>query len=207
MDFYHTPTSCSQTTHILLREAKLDFRLHRVDIFTRTLEDGSDYTHVNPNGYVPALVFDDGMLLTENAAIIDWIACQSPGLLPDGKLGRTRHLQMLAFLSTEVHKPFIPLFFIEDEAEQAHLREILAQRFRWIASKIEGDFLFGCRFTGADAFLYVMLRWAAIVEIETRNSFEAFIEAVERRASVKAILAAEGLTPLHAAHRLRERTR
>lgn len=195
MDFYHTTTSCSQATHILLREAGLPFRPHKVDIFTRTLEDGSDYTQVNPNGYVPALVLDDGMLLTENVAIIDWIAGQSPALLPDGKLGRTRHLQILAFLSTEVHKPFIPLFFLEDEAEQARLREILARRFRWIASRLEDDFLFG-RFTGADAFLYVMLRWAAMVGLETPRSFGAFVEAVERRGSVKAVLAAEGLQPL-----------
>lgn len=196
MHFYHTPTSCSQATHILLREAKLEFRPHKVDIFTRTLEDGSDYTQVNPNGYVPALVLDDGMLLTENVAIIDWIAGQSPVLLPDGKLGPTRHLQLLAFLSTEVHKPFIPLFFLEDEAEQARSREILAQRFCWIASQIEGDFLFGGRFTGADAFLYVMLRWAAMVGLETPARLEAFVEAVERRGSVRAVLAAEGLQPL-----------
>jgi glutathione S-transferase len=123
MDFYHTPASSSQATHILLREAKLDFRPHKVDIFNHTLEDGSDYTRVNPNGYVPALVIEDGTLLTENAAIIDWIASQSRALLPGGELGRTRHLQMLAFLSTEVQKPFIPLFFLEDEAEQARLRE------------------------------------------------------------------------------------
>jgi glutathione S-transferase len=135
MDFYHTPTSCSQATHILLREAKLDFRPHKVDIFSRTLEDGSDYAQVNPNEYVPALMLDDGMLLTENVAIIDWIASRSPDLLPDGRLGRTRHLQMLAFLSTEVHKPFIPLFFLEDEAEQARLRAILVQRLSWIARR------------------------------------------------------------------------
>lgn len=195
MDFYHTPTSCSQATHILLREAQLEFQSHNVDIFTRTLEDGSDYTKVNPNGYVPALVLDDGMLLTENVAIIDWISGQWPVLLPDGRLGRTRHLQVLAFLSTEVHKPFIPLFFLENEAEQARGREILAQRFRWIASRLEGDFLFD-RFTGADAFLYVMLRWAAMVGLDAPRSFQAFVEAVERRGSVKAALAMEGLQPL-----------
>lgn len=195
MDFYHTPTSCSQATHILLREAQLEFQSHNVDIFTRTLEDGSDYTKVNPNGYVPALVLDDGMLLTENVAIIDWISGQWPVLLPDGRLGRTRHLQVLAFLSTEVHKPFIPLFFLENEAEQARVREILAQRFRWIASRLEGDFLFD-RFTGADAFLYVMLRWAAMVGLDAPRSFQAFVEAVERRGSVKAVLAMEGLQPL-----------
>jgi glutathione S-transferase len=140
-------------------------------------------------------VLDDGMLLTENVAIIDWISGQWPVLLPDGRLGRTRHLQVLAFLSTEVHKPFIPLFFLENEAEQARLREILAQRFRWIASRLEGDFLFD-RFTGADAFLYVMLRWAAMVGLDAPRSFQAFVEAVERRGSVKAVLATEGLQPL-----------
>lgn len=196
MDFYHTPGSSSQATHILLHEANLDFRPHKVDIFSRTLEDCSDYTQVNPNGYVPALVLDNGMLLTENVAIIDWIADQSTTLLPDGKLGRTRHLQLLAFLSTEMQKPFIPLFFLAEEAEQARLRETLAPRFRWVAAKLEGDFLFGSRFTGADAFLYVMLRWAAMVGIETPRSFEAFVGGVERRESVKAVLAAEGLQPL-----------
>jgi glutathione S-transferase len=106
---------------------------------------------------------------------------------------------MLAFLSTEVQKPFIPLFFLEDEAEQARLRETLAQRFRWVAAKLEGDFLFGGRFTGADAFLYVMLRWAAMVGLETPGIFGAFVEAVESRGAVKAVLAAEGLQPLYAA--------
>lgn len=196
MDFYHSPGSSSQAAHILLREAKLDFRPHKVDIFSHTLENGFDYTQVNPNGYVPALVLDDGMLLTENAAIIDWIASQSATLLPQGKIGRTRHLQALAFLSTEVQKPFIPLFFLEDEEEQAALRETLALRFHWIASRMESDFLFGHRFTGADAFLYVMLRWAAMVGLEAPCMFETFIESVERRVSVKAVLADEGLEPL-----------
>ncbi|MFU0507809.1 hypothetical protein ACLKMW_25075 [Pseudaminobacter sp. NGMCC 1.201702] len=136
-DFCHTPRTGSQATHILLRDVRLDFRPHKVAIFSHALEDGSDYTRANPNGYVPALVLGDGMLPTENAAIIDWIASQSTGLLPEGKLGRTRHLQVLAFLSTEVQKPFIPLFFLEDEAEQARLRGILARRFHWLASKLE----------------------------------------------------------------------
>ncbi|YCI06210.1 glutathione S-transferase N-terminal domain-containing protein (plasmid) [Ensifer sp. D2-11] len=119
MDFYHSPGSSSQAAHIMLREAKLAFRPHKVDIFSHTVEGGFDYMQVNSNGYVPALVLDDGMLLTENVAILDWIANQSVALLPGGKMGRTRHLQMLAFLSTEVQKPFVPLFFLEDQEEQA----------------------------------------------------------------------------------------
>ncbi len=199
MEFYHAPGSCSQATHILLREAKLDFRPCKVDILSRALEDGSDYAQTNPNGYVPALVLDDGMVLTENVAILDWIATQSAGLLPEGTMGRTRHLQMLGFISTEIHKPFIPLFFLEDEAESGCLREILGPRFRWIGSNFEGDYIFGDRFTGADAFLYVMLRWAGMVGLETPDMFEAFIEQAERRQSVRSVLAAEGMKPLRRA--------
>lgn len=199
MEFYHAPGSSSQAAHILLREAKLDFGSHKVDIFSRALEYGSDYTQINPNGYVPALMLDDGMLLTENAAILDWIAGQSTALLPEGKMGRTRHLQMLAFISTEIHKPFIPLFFLEDEEAKARLRETLVPRFRWIGSNFEGDYIFGDRFTGADAFLYVMLRWAAMVGLETADVFEAFLEQAERRESVRTVLAAEGLKPLRSA--------
>lgn len=164
--------------------------------------DGSDYGLINPNGYVPALVLTDGTLLTENAAIIDWIASQSPALLPEGALGRTRHLQILAFISTELQKPFIPLFFLEDQEERARLHEALAQRFRWIASRFEGDFLFGRRFTGADDFLYVMLRWAAMVEMKAPHDFDTFVERVERRESVQAVLAAEGFEPLRSTGQL-----
>lgn len=198
MDFYHTPTSCSQATHILLREAKLDFQPHVVDIFNHTLQDGSDYLPVNPNGYVPALILDDGMLLTENVAILDWIATQVDDLMPTGHLGRTRHLQMLGFISTELHKPCIPLFFIEDAEQQADIRGMLARRFDGIASRLQGDHLFGDRFTGADAFLYVMLRWAAMLGVETPTVFRDFIARVEQRPSVQAVLAAESVTPLNA---------
>ena len=197
MEFYHAPGTCSQATHRLLHQARVDFLSRKVDIFDHVLEDGSDYRLVNPNGYVPALVLENDMLLTENVAIIDWIANRSPELLPEGAQGRTRHLQMLAFISTELHKPFIPLFFIEDPDEQARLREALKQRFCWIGSRIEGAFLFGDRVSGADALLYVMLRWAAKIELESLPVFTTFIKSIERLDSVKMVLAAEELKPLH----------
>ena len=207
MDFYQTPGSSSQATHIMLREASFDFRPHKVDIFSHTLEDGSDYMKVNPNGYVPALILDGRILLTENAAILDWVAGHSTAFLPDGASGRTRHLQMLAFISTEMQKPFIPLFFLEDPEERARLSETLAMRFRWVGSRMEGDYIFGDRFMGADAFLYVMLRWAAMVGIETPNALKTFVKRVERRASVLAVLAAEGLKPLRDVDRFHGETR
>lgn len=196
MDFYYAPTACSQATHILLREAGLPFVGHRVDIFNRALEDGSDYSAVNPNGYVPALILDDGTLLTENVAVLDWTALQHPALMPTGPSARTRHLQLLAFISTEMQKPFVRLFFSEDEGEQAYLRQTLPQRFAWIAGQLQGDYLFGERFTPADAFLYVMRRWAAQTGIDVPANLEAWTARVESRDAVKAALREEGVEPL-----------
>lgn len=182
----------------MLREARLDFRPHVVDIFTHKLPDGSDYLPVNPNGYVPALILDDGMLLTEKVAILDWIGTQADGLLPTGGLARTRHLQMLGFIATELHKPCISLFFSQDAEQQAQIRGMLVRRFSAIGSRLQGDYLFGDRFTGADAFLYVMLRWASMLAVETPKVFNAFIDRVEQRPSVRAVLTAESAAPLQA---------
>ena len=199
MDFYYAPTACSQAAHILLHETALPFRPHKVDIFQRRLEDGGSYEAINPNGYVPALVFDDGMLLTENVALLDWIAMQGDGLIPDGPLDRTRHLQMLAFISTELQKPFVRLFFSESDEEKAWLTGTLAQRFGWIAPRMEGDHIFGDRFTAADAFVYVMLRWAALCGIAVPEALQALAGRVEARPAVRAALAREAVEPLGAA--------
>jgi glutathione S-transferase len=195
MDFYHAPGSSSQATHIMLREAALDFRPFKVDIFSHSMEDGSDYRLVNPNGYVPAIVDEDGSLLTECVAILDWLTHRANALAPEKRV-RTRHLQMLAFLSSEIHKPFIPLFFTEDEGAQGQLRQALEPRFGWIGGRVEGPYLFGESFTGADAMLYVMLRWAAMVDLAYPHGLDAFIDQVERRLSVRVTLAEEGFDPL-----------
>ncbi|MEO3434944.1 glutathione S-transferase N-terminal domain-containing protein [Inquilinus sp. CAU 1745] len=199
MDFYYSPTTCSQAAHILLHEAGLPFRARKVDIFTGQVEDGSDYAGINPNGYVPALVFDDGALLTENVAILDWIAGQGASLIPPDDMGRTRHLQMLAFVSTELQKPFVRLFFTEREEEKAHLTETLTKRFRWIASRMEGDYIFGDRFTASDAFVYVMVRWAAMAEIDVPDELHGLARRVERREAVRTVLAKEEAEPLRGA--------
>jgi glutathione S-transferase len=192
MDFYFAPTTSSQAAHILLHEARLPFRSHKVDIFTHKLGDGSDYTRINPNGYVPALVLDDGTLLTENVAVLDWIAGKGERLIPEGEMGRTRHLQMLAYVSTELQKPFLPLFFSEDAEEKADLRETLSKRFQWIGGQMEDNYIFGDRFTASDAFVYVMVRWAAMVGLEVPDPLQELVKRIERRASVKAVLTAEG---------------
>lgn len=198
MDFYYFPTSSSQAAHILLHETALAHVAHQVDIFTGTMEDGQPYAQVNPNGYVPALLFPDGRLLTENVALLDWIASRA-GLSPVDEAGRTRQLQLLAFLSTEVHKPFVRLFFAADEGERAELRTSLVQRFGWLGLQQQGEHMLGAEFSAVDAFAYGMLRWAATHGIEVPTGLTALARRVESRTAVQAVLAIEKETPLFAA--------
>ena len=111
MKLYLAPGACSLADHIALHEAGLEFDRIRVDLRTKRTEDGGDFNEVNPKGYVPALVLDDGQLLTENVAILCWVAERAPKLAPGGELGRIRLIEMLAFIATELHKPFVRAFF------------------------------------------------------------------------------------------------
>lgn len=195
MDFYYAPGSSSLAAHIMLREADIAFRPHAVDIFSHRVEDGSDFFRVNPNGYVPVLLLDDGTRLTENVAILDWLTLRA-GSLEAEESARTRHLLFLAFMSSELHKQFIPLFFAGDEAERQRLRAPLQPRLRWIGEHLSEAYLLGRKFTGADAMLYVMLRWAGMAGVGYPDALDEFIGRVEQRNSVRAVLAGEGLEPL-----------
>ena len=108
MILYLAPGACSLADHIVLNEAGLAFDQVKVDLKTHRTEDGHDYAKINPKGYVPALALDSGEMLTENVAILSWIADQSEKLAPRGPLGRYRLLEALAYISTEIHKSFRP---------------------------------------------------------------------------------------------------
>src|SRR5437868_6598020 len=108
MKLYLTPGACSLADHIALHEAGLDFDRVKVDLEAKRTEDGRDYSQINPKGYVPALEFDDGEVLTENIAVLSFIADRAPQLTPEVRLGHWRLLEMLAFISTEIHKSFKP---------------------------------------------------------------------------------------------------
>ena len=110
MILYYSPGACSLADHIALHEAGMKFDLVKVDLKTHKLEDGRSFTEINPKGYVPALQFDDGEVLTENVAILSMIADKYPALMAPGQFGRYRLLEMLAYISTEIHKSFKPLF-------------------------------------------------------------------------------------------------
>ena len=108
MKLYYAPDACSLADHIALHEAGLQFEHEKVDLKTKRTGSGADYTHVNVKGYVPALTLDSRETLSENIAILNWIAHQNPALTPSGPMGQTHMLELLAYISTEIHKSFKP---------------------------------------------------------------------------------------------------
>lgn len=200
MKLYFAPSTCSHSPHIALREAGLPFELVRVDLKTKQTADGRDYLAINPNGYVPALELDDGTILTEGPAIVQYIADQAPqsGLAPaNGTLPRYQLQSLLGFINSEIHKGFSPLFKPDTpEAAKVIAKNHLANRIGAIAQRLEGqDYLTGSQFTVADGYLYTVLGWGQFVDVDVNRwpAISAFLERVGARASVKAAREAEGL--------------
>jgi glutathione S-transferase len=193
MKLYLTPGACSLADHVAMHEAGLRFGAVKVDLATKQTEDGHDFTKINPKGYVPALVLDDGQVLTENVAILSWVADRAPALALGGELGRIRLIEALAFIASELHKPFIRCFFPTSDAEKNTAREAIGRRLSYLADRLQGDFLFGSAFSVADAYLFVMLRWARMLELGAPEPLKAFEERVSARPSVQQALRHEGL--------------
>lgn len=193
MKLYLTPGACSLADHIALHEAGLTFDRISVDLATKRTEDGADFNEVNPKGYVPALVLDDGQLLTENVAILCWVADRAPDLAPEGELGRIRLIEMLAFIATELHKPFVRGFFPTSDAEKEAAQAAVRKRLGFVAERMQGDYLFGSEASVADAYLYVMLRWAGLQKLALPEPLAAFASRMEARPAVRLALQHEGL--------------
>ena len=193
MKLYLAPGACSLADHIALCEAGLTFDRVRVDLRAKRTEDGRDFNEINPKGYVPALVLDDGQLLTENVAILCWVAERAPELAPGGDLGRIRLIEMLAFIATELHKPFVRTFFPTSDAEKSAAEAIIARRLGFLAAPLQGDHLFGSGFSVADAYLYVMLRWARMKGLDLPEPLPAYFNRVDARPAVRLALQYEGL--------------
>jgi glutathione S-transferase len=138
-------------------------------------------------------VLDDGQLLTENVAILCWVADRAPKLAPSGELGRIRRIEMLAFIATELHKPFIRLFFPTSDAEKQVAEEMIRKGLGFVADQLEGDYLFGSALSVADAYLYVMLRWARMKGLGLPEPLPAFVDRMEARPPVRLALRHEGL--------------
>lgn len=194
MKLYYSPGACSLADHIAMHEAGLPLELVKVDLKTHKLEDGRSFLDINPKGYVPALQFDDGELLTENVAILSWVADQKPELVPAGHLGRYRMLEILAYFSSELHKAFHPLFVPQaSEADKRQARAAVEKKLRFVATQFKGPYLFGAHMSAADAYLFVMLTWAMDMGLDVPDALAAFAERMRERAAVKQALAHEGL--------------
>ena len=194
MKLYYAPGACSLADHIALLEADMKADLVRVNLKTHTLEDGGPLRDVTPKNYVPAIELDDGELLTENVAILSYITDRYPALMAPGPLGRYRLLEMLSYLATEVHKTFHPLFDPgASAAEKKAAGEAAAEKLAFVATQLQGPYLFGANATVADAYLFVMLLWAAKNKIAIPEPLKAFSQHMRSRPTVQAALRREGL--------------
>ncbi|MFD1802820.1 glutathione transferase GstA [Mixta tenebrionis] len=201
MKLFSKPGACSLSPHIILRECGFDFTQVNVDLATKKTERGEDYLQINPKGQVPALQLDDGTLLTEGVAIVQYLADQKPDrqlLAPTGSLTRYHTLEWLSYISTELHKGFIPLFRPDTpENYKTQQREQLTAKFRYVDEALrDRQWLSGTRFSVADAYLFVVARWAKLVQLDLSafQALAAWQARVAERPAVIAALKAEGLS-------------
>ena len=194
MKLYYSPSACSLADRIALHEAGLSSDFERVGLKTKKTETGADFRSINAKGYVPVLVLDDGEVVTENIAVLSWIADLAPSLAAPGAIGRIRLLEVLAFISTEIHKAAKPFFNRSALPEdKANARKEIGGRFELLAKTFVGPYLFGTRFSAADAYLFVTLRWAILFGIPIPNPIDEYLERVKERDSVRRALAEEEL--------------
>lgn len=199
MKIYYSPGACSQAPHILLHEIGLEHDAERVDLKAKKLEDGSDYLKINPKGAVPALQLDSGELLTENAIILQYLGDRAswPEVLPPlGDFRRYRVLELVNFITTEIHKRFSFLFNprASDEIRNLVISE-LETKLDYVDQRLgEGPFLFGHDLTLPDVYLFVMTGWTEkLIGLERWRNLTAFRQRMMERPSVRHVLRFEGL--------------
>lgn len=200
MKLYYSPGACSLSPHIVACEARLPIELVKVDLQSKITETGEDYTQINPWGYVPALLLNDGQVLTEGPAIVQYLADQAAEkkLAPAaGTFERYRLQQWLNFISSEIHKSFSPLFnpAAPDAVKQA-AKDQLIRRLETVADHLSAPgFLLGETFTVADAYLFVMLSWGPHVGLDIARwpSLARYVDNVAGRPAVQQAMREEGL--------------
>lgn len=201
MKLYYAPGACSLSPHISLREASVSFDLEKVDTSTRRTESGADYLSINPKGYVPALQLDGGEVLTEGAAVVQFIADSHPdaGLAPaGGTLERARLQEHLNFIASELHKAFTPLFDPSaPEAAKQAAPAAVARRLDHVERLLADGraHLLGERFSVADAYLFTVASWTGPtgIGLDRWPRLASFVARVAARPAVQTAMRAEGL--------------
>jgi glutathione S-transferase len=201
MKLYYMKGACSLASYISLNEARITFDAVEVDHETHKTRDGEDLNAINGKGYVPVLRLDNGETLTENVAVLSYIGDLNPAAKlapPVGTFDRFRLLESLAYIASEVHKNFGPLFDSKvSEEVKRFARGNLNKRLAWLEKALgTKPFLLGTQFCVADAYLYVVLSWTSRVGIDLAQwpNLKAHNERVGGRPSVVAALNAEGLS-------------
>ncbi len=200
MKLYYAPGACSLSPHIVATEAGIPLELVRVDTKTKTVAKEGDFWAINPKGYVPALELDDGEVLTEGPAIVQYLADLRPDAAiapPNGTALRYRLQEMLSYITSEIHKTYSPLFNPSVSAElRAERIEYLKKRYALLDRHLAAhDYLVGDRFTVADAYLFVVTNWARSTKVDLAGftNLQAFQKRIAARPAVRAAMQAEGL--------------
>ena len=199
MDLYFSPLACSMATRIALYEAGAETNYLEVDPRIKVVQsDGSDFRQVNPLGLVPTLRTDDGQVLTENAAILQYVADRFPeaGLGTSSGMNRSRLHQWLCFIGTELHKSlFVPLLDRKAGAEvKAYVLERNVSRLDYLENYLKGrDYLLD-HFSVADAYLITVINWTMAtppIELAKWPAVKAYYERLRARPAVAKAIAEE----------------
>lgn len=200
MKLFYTPGTCSLSPHIVLREAGLDFTIESVDLVSKQTEHGNDYLSINPKGQVPALLLDDGSLLTEGVAIVQYLADQVPDrnlIPPTETLARYHAIEWLNYLASEIHKGFSPLFNSRQPQESKDLAWAgLEKQFHYLNGILSAHpYLLGQTFSVADAYLFTTLTWTKMIDFDLSRwpALTDYMARIAARPAVDATLRAEGL--------------
>lgn len=192
MKLYYAPGACSLSPHIVAREAGIPLDLEQVDLGAKTTASGEDFKAINPKGYVPAIRLDDGTLLTEGPAIVQYLLDQKPGNGLSAE--RYKLAEWLAFLNSEVHKVWGGLW--NPKAERAPILEKLEPRLALLEEELKKKpYLMGERFSAADAYLFTLLNWAQWTKVDLSRfpALTQYARKVKARPKVQEALKAEGL--------------
>jgi len=202
MKLYFSPGACSLSPHIVLHEAGIVAEYQQVDTHTKAMQGGGDFRTVSPKGTVPTLQLDDGEILTEGPAIVQYLADLKPGakLAPaNGSMARYRLQEWLNYIGSEVHKTFAPMFSpAATDDSRTKQRELLAPKFDFLNGALGGkNFLMGETFTVADAYLFTILCWTIPTGIDLAPwpVLKAYYGRIAPRPAVRAALKEEGLIP------------
>ena len=184
----------------MANELGLPIELVKVDAATKRTEHGEDFLAINPKGLVPALQLDDGTVLTEGPAVVQYLADLKPDaqLAPaNGSMARYRLQEMLGYINAELHQSYMPLFNPACSDEVRSGRMAYLHKHYGLIEAVLGrtPFLLGDRFTVTDAYLFVVTRWAEFVKLDL-SAFPkllAFQARIAARPAVQAAIRREQL--------------